>query len=75
MVWLQVYGSTGAECGGLNKNDQPWPHTFECLVSLDWHCLKGLRNAALLEQVCHCRLALGFQMLKPGLVAFSLPAA
>jgi hypothetical protein len=51
----------------------PMTYIFECLVSREWNCLKGLEDVALLEEVCHWEWALRFQKLIPGPVSLSLP--
>jgi hypothetical protein len=49
----------------------PLPHMFECLVTMEWYYLKGLRGVALLEEVCHWEWALRFQMPMPSPVFLS----
>jgi hypothetical protein len=59
-------------CSGLNKNDGT--HRLKYLNA----CSSGsgaTSRCGLLEEVGHWGWALWFQMLKPGIVSFSLPAA
>ena len=60
-----------SQCGGLNKNV---PHRLMESGTIKKSGFVGV-GVALLEEVCHWEWALGFQMLKPGPVSLSLPAA
>ena len=64
MVWLQVYGGQGAECGGLNENDPYMLIYLKTPYPMDGAIWGGLGGVALLEKVCHCGWALRFQRSK-----------
>jgi hypothetical protein len=58
-------------CGGLNENGS---HRLRGSATVR-RCSLIKVDMALLEEVCHWGWALRFQMLKPGSVTLSLPAA